>query len=51
MKKVFLYISATILILVIGGYLILNEKLPAGENPAKADELAIKMLKSLNKAA
>ena len=51
MKKIFLYIAATILILVIGGYLVLNEKLPTGENPAKADELANKMLKALNKTA
>ena len=51
MKKVFLYIASTILILLIGSYLVLNEKLPTGENPAKADELANKMLKALNKTA
>lgn len=51
MKKVLLYIAAILLILVIGGYLTLNEKLPAGENPTKADELANKMLKALNKSA
>ena len=51
MKKVFLYISAIILLLLASGYFILNEKLPTGDNPAKADELANKMLKALNKAA
>ena len=51
MKKVFLYISAIILVLLVSGYFILNEKLPTGENPAKADELANKMLKALNKTA
>lgn len=51
MKKVFLYISAIILLAIAGGYFIFNEKLPAGENPAKADELANRMLKSLNKSA
>lgn len=51
MKKVFLYISAIILLVIASGYFILNEKLPTGENPAKADELANKMLKSLNKSA
>lgn len=51
MKKAFLYISAIILVLLASGYFILNEKLPTGENPAKADELANKMLKALNKTA
>ncbi|MFY7909311.1 MAG: hypothetical protein ACOVO2_07155 [Emticicia sp.] len=51
MKKVFLYIAVAILALVIVGYLVLNEKLPTGENPTKADELANKMLKALNKSA
>lgn len=51
MKKVFLYISAIILLLLASGYFILNEKLPTGENPAKADELAKKMMKALNKSA
>lgn len=51
MKKAFLYISAIILILLASGYFILNQKLPTGENPTKADELANKMLKALNKTA
>lgn len=51
MKKILLYVAAAILTLIIVGYLVLNEKLPTGENPTKADELASKMLKALNKAA
>lgn len=51
MKKVFIYTSAIILLVIASGYFILNEKLPIGENPAKADELANKMLKALNKSA
>jgi hypothetical protein len=51
MKKIFLYVAAAILALIIVGYLVLNEKLPTGENPTKADELANKMLKALNKSA
>lgn len=51
MKKIFLYFAAIVLVIIIGGYFILNEKLPTGENPAKADELANKMLKALNKSA
>lgn len=51
MKKVFLYVASAILVLVIGGYLVLNKKLPTGDNPAKADELANKMLNALKKPA
>jgi len=46
-----LYIGAVIAFLLLGAYFFLNEKLPAGENPAKADALATKMQTALNKAA
>lgn len=51
MKKIIFYILAVIAVGIVSAYLILNEKLPTGENPTKADELANKMLKALNKPA
>lgn len=51
MKKILIYLATTLIILAAGAYLILNEKLPSGDNPQKADELANKMLKALNKTA
>ncbi len=49
--KILLYILATVAILLFGAYLFLNEKMPVGENPSKADELAKKMQTALNKTA
>lgn len=49
--KILLYIIAVIAFLLLGAYFFLNEKLPVGENPAKADEMAKKMQTALNKAA
>jgi hypothetical protein len=49
--KILLYIVAVIAFLLLGAYFFLNEKLPVGENPAKADALAKKMQTTLNKAA
>lgn len=49
--KILLYIVAVIAFLLLGAYFFLNEKLPVGENPAKADELAKKMQIALNKTA
>ena len=49
--KILLYIVAVIAFLLLGAYFFLNEKLPVGENPAKADALATKMQTALNKAA
>ena len=49
--KISLFIIAIIAFLLLGAYFFLNEKLPVGENPAKADKLAAKMQTALNKAA
>jgi hypothetical protein len=49
--KIILYIIAVIAFLLLGSYFFLNEKLPVGENPTKADTLATKMQTALNKAA
>lgn len=49
--KILLYIVAVIAFLLLGAYFFLNEKLPVGENPAKADEMAKNMQMALNKTA
>lgn len=49
--KIVFYIVAVIAFLLLGTYFFLNEKLPVGENSAKADEMAKKMQTALNKAA
>lgn len=49
--KGLLYVIVAFVVLLIGAYFVLNEKLPSGDNLAKADILAIKMLTALNKSA
>ena len=44
MKKVFLGVLAILLITAISGYLFLNEKLPEGHDPDRADAMANSML-------
>ena len=50
-SKVILILVGIILVLFGILYFTQNEKLDAGENPAKADKLASKMMKALNKEA
>ena len=49
--KILLYIIVGTVLLLFGAYFFFNEKLPAGENQAKADTLATKMQTALNKPA
>jgi hypothetical protein len=49
--KYLFYFVAFIAIIFMGFYLVHNEKLPVGTNPAKADSLANKMMAKLNKPA
>jgi hypothetical protein len=49
--KIIAYIVAITTLVLLGIYAFLNEKLPVGENPTKAEELANKMQNALNKAA
>ena len=54
MKKIFKILGIIAGLVVFSGivsYLILNEKLPIGQNPKEGDALAIKMLEALNKPA
>ena len=49
--KGLLYVIVAFVVLLVGAYFVLNEKLPSGENAEKADVLANKMLTALNKSA
>ena len=54
LKKIFKFFGFLFLLLIllgIGAYFFLNESLPKGSNPAKADQLAQKMLKAVNSDA
>ncbi len=54
MKKILKFLGIIFLLLLlflVGYYLINNEKLPEGQKGAKADELAMKVLKAINNEA
>lgn len=54
MKKILKYLGIALLALMlffVGFYLIKNEKIPTGTPNAEADQMALNMLESLNKAA